>query len=242
MNDFNISLVQIHPCDGAGSGRLRELAGSVPGNTDVLLLPEAWQNGGPEESERCVEILSQICAGTHSFAVSGGMPWEDGGEKFLRTWVLGDSGEEIACCDKTHLSSKSGEDKIYSPGSGPAIFNIGEATCAVLSGYDLLFPEYCRQISLAGAQIFLVSANPDDRFAGVWEPVIRSAAFTNQCFVAACAGANSAVVSPFGGIVGIMGPDEGVMSFQIKLSDVPGCRSSIPLEKERRGDIYVIFP
>jgi predicted amidohydrolase len=171
------------------------------------------------------------------------MPWYDAGRKFLRTWILGDSGEVIAHSDKTHLASKHGEDKIYSPGNGGNIFHIGEATCAALSGYDLLFPEYCRQISLAGAQIFLVSANSGDEFAGIREPVIRSAALTNQCFVAACdIRGNSAIASPFGEVVGRMGPDEGVMSFSIKLSDVPRCRKNIPLERDRRSDIYAIFP
>jgi predicted amidohydrolase len=243
LNDLTLSLIQIRPNGRDSADRLRELAGSLPEGTDVLLLPEAWQSNDPTESERCLETLSQICAERHVFAISGGMPWDNGGGRFLRTWVLGDSGEVIACCDKTHLSSKHGEDKIYSPGRGPVIFNIGEAACAALSGFDMMFPEYCRQISLAGAQIFLVSANLSGEFAHVWEPLMKSAAFTNQCFVAACAThGNSAVISPFGEVVGMMGRGEGVMSFQIKLSDVPRCRKAIPLERDRRGEIYAVFP
>ena len=215
----------------------------MPRGTDVLLLPEIWQNGGIEETKHCLEALSQICAERYAFAISGGMPWKEGERKFLRTWILGDSGEEIAHYDKAHLSSKRGEDNIYSPGDGPTIFNIGEATCAALSGYDLLFPEYCRQISLAGVQIFFVSANLGDEFINIWDSLIKSAAFTNQCFVAACAiNGNSAIISPFGEVVGMMGCDEGVLPISIKLSDVPRCRKTIPLERDRRGDIYAIFP
>ena len=243
MNDFTISLIQISQSGSGSADRLRELGNSAPRGTDALLLPEEWHNGGPDESERCLEALSLICADRHASAISGGMPWEDGGRRFLRTWILGDAGEAIAHYDKAHLSSKRGEDKIYSPGGGHAIFSIGEATCAAMSGYDLLFPEYCRQVSLAGANIFFVSANPGDGFTHIWEPMIRSIAFTNQCFVAACAGfGNSALVSPFGEVVGMMGRDEGVMSFSIKLSDVPRCRKNFPLERDRRGEIYVIFP
>jgi len=243
LNDFTVSLIQIYPDAGDGAQRLRELGNSVQPGADALLLPEAWRNGGQEESERCLDTLSQICSYRRVSAISGGMPWEEGGRKFLRTWILGDSGEAIAHFDKTHLSSKHGEDKIYSAGSGHAIFNIGDTTCAALSGYDLMFPEYCRQISLAGATVFFVSANPGDEFAHIWEPMIISAAFTNQCFVAACAGfGHSALVSPFGEVVGVMGRDEGVMSFGIKLSDAPRCRKKFPLERDRRGETYVIFP
>ena len=241
MNDFTLSLIQVRP--RGGDERLRELAASAPSGADALLLPEAWRDGSHRESERSVDTLSQICLEENVFAISGGMPWEERGRKFLRTWILGDSGEIIACYDKAHLSSKQGEDAIYSPGGGPLLFDIGEATCAALSGYDLLFPEYCRQISLAGAQVFLVSSNLGDEYAGIWESLIRSAAFTNQCFVAACgARGNSALISPSGDVVGMMGRDEGVMSHRIKLSDVPKHRKNIPLERDRRGNIYVVFP
>ena len=243
MNDFTISLIQIFRNNRNAADRLRELWDLIPAGTDALLLPEEWHNGDPEESLRCLDVLSHICSDKGASAISGGMPWEEGGRKFLRTWILGYGGEAIAHYDKTHLSSKRGEDKIYSPGGGPAIFNIGDATCAALSGYDLLFPEYCRQVSLAGANIFFVSANPNDGFTDIWESVIRSAAFTNQCFVAACAGfGNSALISPFGEVMGMMGRDEGVMSFGIKLSDAPRCRKNFPLERDRRGELYVIFP
>jgi len=161
----------------------------------------------------------------------------------MRTWIIGDSGNAFASYDKAHLSSGAGEDKIYSPGEGPRIFNIGEATCSALSGYDILFPEYCRQISLAGAQIFFVPANWLGEFGAMWEPMIRSLAFTNQCYVAACnAAGNSAVVSPWGEIIGAMGAEEGILSVSFKLSEAPRCRKKIPLERDRRGGIYAIIP
>ena len=243
MKNFSISLIQIRPSNGSSADRLRELGKLAPRGTDALLLPEGWQNGDQEESERSLEALSGICADRRAFAISGGMPWKDGGRKHLRTWILGGAGEAIAHYDKAHLSSRHGEDKIFTPGDGPVIFNIGEVTCAALSGYDLLFPEYCRQISLAGASVFFVSADLDDEFTYMWEPMIRNVAFTNQCFVAACASCgNSALVSPFGEVLGMMGRDENVASFGIKLSDVPRSRKKLPLERDRRGEIYVIFP
>jgi predicted amidohydrolase len=161
----------------------------------------------------------------------------------MRAWAFDDSGDAFVSCDKTHLCSKTGEDKIYAPGDGPVIFNIGDATCAVLSGYDMLFPEYCRQISLAGAQVFFVLANWPEEFGSMWEPTIRSTAFTNQCFVAACnANGRSAAVSPFGETIAVMGTEEGVLSVALRLPETAICRKNLPLERDRRAGAYVIIP
>jgi predicted amidohydrolase len=161
----------------------------------------------------------------------------------MRAWVFDDSGDAFASCDKTHLRSKTGEDKIYAPGDGPVIFNIGDAACAILSGYDMLFPEYCRQISLAGAQVFFVLANWPEEFDSMWEPMIRSSAFTNQCFVAAGnANGQSAAVSPFGDTIAMMGAEEGVLSVALRLPETSTCKKSLPLERDRRAGIYAIIP
>jgi predicted amidohydrolase len=177
------------------------------------------------------------------YAVSGGIPWTEEERRFVRTWMLDDMGNCFASYDKAHLSSRLGEDEIYSPGDGPGIFNIKEAACSALSGHDILFPEFCRQISLAGTQIFFVSANWPKEFGAMWEPVIRSVAFTNQCYVVACNGSgNSAVISPYGEIIAAMGAEEGVLSVSLKLSEVSRCRKNIPLDRDRRGELYAIFP
>jgi predicted amidohydrolase len=243
LNEFSISLIQIGPDAANPSERLRELADAIPPGTDAILLPESWAGSSPEESVPCLESLSGVCADRCSFAVSGGMPWDDGGRNVMRTWMLDDMGKNFAYYDKAHLSSKKGEDKKYSPGKGARIFNIGEAVCAAISGYDMLFPEFCRQISLAGVQVFFVSANRDEEFAHIWEPLLQSVAFTNQCFIAACSGAgDSAVISPRGEIMPVMERGEGVTAVSIKLYEAANCRKNIPLERDRRGEIYALFP
>jgi predicted amidohydrolase len=242
LNSVSISLLQTKPDGRDAEARLRGLAARAPRDTDVMLLPESPATVSRDESARFLDALSRVCAERQCFAISGGMPWAEGGRLTLRTWVIGDAGETVAWYDKAHLSSSLGEDRLYSPGDGAGIFRARGADCAALSGYDLLFPEYCRQISLAGARIFFVSANMPDEFAGIWEALIRSAAFTNQCFIAACDGAGgSAAVSPSGEILAAARDGGEVVSFSIKPSDADMRRKKIPLERDRRGKIYALF-
>jgi predicted amidohydrolase len=242
LSDLTVSLVQIGANVPDKAALLRELSDAISPETDVMMFHGTW-TGGRDESRRCAKILSEICAARRLYAVSGWLPHAEGNRSVLRAWIFDDSGRAFAYCDKTHLRSQTGEDKIYAPGGGPAIFDIGDAACAVLSGYDMLFPEYCRQISIAGARIFFVAANWPDESASMWEPMIRSVAFTNQCFVAACnATGNSAVVSPFGEIIAATGGGEGVLSVSLRLPETSVCRKNLPLERDRRAGIYAIIP
>ena len=236
-DEFSVSLIS----PGAGGEIcLDDIAGVAPMGVDALLLPELWSGADPDVSERRLEDLSRLCENRRMFAISGGMPWREDGRLFLRTWILDDSGAKLARYDRAHLSSRRGEDGIYSRGGGAEIFMLGGAVCAALSGYDLLFPEFCRQISLAGAQIFLVSSSRGDELAGMREPVIRSAAFVNQCFVAICGG-GSAVAAPSGEIIAEGRGDE-VLTVSLRISEAARQRKSFPLERDRRGEIYALFP
>lgn len=253
MDDFSVSLIQIGSCaDTAHSlRRVRELALSIPEPADIILLPEMWPcgNGTSAASSRAVGAMSEFCGEHGGFAVSGGLSWDDGRRRTIRTWMINDAGRLFAFYDKAHLSSKDGEDKIYSPGRYARLWNTGATLCSAISGYDILFPEFCRQISAAGARVLFVSAQWKEDLSAAWEPVLRAAAFTNQCYVAACNRTgeqdgekffgHSAVVSPRGEIIEQMGAEEGALKINFDLSDIERCKKNIPLERDRRGDIYV---
>jgi predicted amidohydrolase len=230
---------------------MRELALSISEPADIMLMPETRPrgNGTSAGSSRVIAAMSELCGEQGGFAVSGGLPWNDGKARTVRTWIINDAGRLFAFYDKVHLSSKDGEDKIYSPGRYARLWNMGETLCSVISGYDLLFPEFCRQISAAGARVLFVSAQWKEELSPAWEPVLRSAAFTNQCYVAACNRTGeqdgekffgrSAVVSPRGEIIAQMGAEEGALKIDFNLSDIEICKKNVPLERDRRGDIYV---
>jgi predicted amidohydrolase len=230
---------------------MRELALSISEPADIMLLPEMWpgENAVSAGSDSVIGAISEFCGEHGGFAVSGGLPWDGGGQRTVRTWIIDDAGRPFAFYDKVHLSSKDGEDEIYSRGRCARLWNTGEVTCAAISGYDLMFPEFCRQISAAGARVLFVSAQWEEELSAIWEPILRATAFTNQCYVAACNRTgesdgkkfcgNSAVISPRGEVIGKTASEEGALKVEFNLSDTERCKKTLPLDRDRRGDIYV---
>jgi predicted amidohydrolase len=181
------------------------------------------------------------------FAVTGGMPWEDSGRLVKRTWIIDDRGCRLSFSDKAHLSTKYGEKDKYSEGETSAIFSIGEVTAAAISDYDVFFPEYCRQLSLAGVKIFFVSASWPIDLAYSWDFVFKSCALLNQSYVAVCNGigsppahfyGNSMIISPRGELIGKLEDKESVLEATFRLSEVKKCRKDISVEYDRRTDLY----
>jgi predicted amidohydrolase len=233
------------------ASRLEELARVPASPADVLLLPEMWTGEPRLDAESGLDAVSRVCRSFCTHAVTGGAPWNDGPRRVLRMWMIDDLGRAFAFYDRVHLSSRDGEDKTYASGDAPCVFNVGEVTCAALSGYDLMFPEFCRQLSLAGARVFFVSARWPEDLMHAWEFTIRACAFLNQVYVVACNGigaygnrkfsGRSLACSPSGGIIGGLGEGEGVLSVSFRLSETAKCRKNMPIERDRRREIYTIL-
>jgi predicted amidohydrolase len=251
MDDFTIALVQLRDYGGETSAAINFIRDAVRRTEeppDAILLPELWISG--EASVTALEEIKRLCAEEGFFAVTGGMIWKTGESRVIRSWAADDLGRTAAFYDKAHLYSAGGE-KDFAAGDSPSIFNIGGAVCSAVSGYDALFPEFLRQISMAGARIFFVSAAWPRALAPQWEFTLRSFAFANQSFVIACnragpAGENffpghSAAVAPSGEIIASMGEAEDFVTVSLKVSETAKWRKKLPLERDRRGDIYRII-
>ena len=238
--DFTVSLVQT---GRGGLAGFRKIADAIARTSGLILMPEFWTaSSEPADSRAALDIVSDFCGRAGSFAVTGGMPWEEGGRLYVRTWMIDDAGRPFAHYDKTHIRSRDGEKGTYTPGDGTRIFDAGGTTCAVFSGYDLLFPEFCRMASLAGAMFFFVSADWPREYAALWETAVSYTALANQCFVAACnRTGNSMAVSPEGATVGRMNGDDGVLTLSLNVSRIRECRKKLPLDRDRRGEIYALF-
>jgi predicted amidohydrolase len=206
-------------------------------------MPEFWPaSRDPDDSRAALEYVSDFCGEAGSFAVTGGMPWDEGGRLYIRTWIIDDAGRPFAHYDKTHIPSRDIGNGVYSPGDGVRIFDAGGTACAAFSGYDLLFPEFCRMASLAGATVFFVSADWPREHAVLWETAVSYTALANQCFVVACNGTgNSLIVSPEGTAIGRMGCESDVLTLPLNMARIRECRKKLPLERDRRGEIYALF-
>jgi predicted amidohydrolase len=238
--NFTVSLVQT---GSRGLAGFEKIAGAVAETAELISMPEFWaESHDPAVSRTALEIVSDFCGGRGLFALTGGMPWAEDGHLYVRTWMVDDAGRPFAHYDKTHIPSKDGESGIYSLGDGARIFDVGGITCAAFAGYDLLFPEFCRMASLAGAIIFFVSADWPREYTAFWETAISYTALANQCFVVACnRTGNSAAVSPDGTIIGRMNGESGVLTLSLNMSRIYESRKNLPLERDRRGDIYALF-
>lgn len=238
--NFTVSLVQTGRDGLAGFGKI---AGSVAETAELILMPEFWTaSADPADSRAALELVSDFCDMSGSFAVTGGMPWDEDGRLYVRTWIIDDAGHPFTHCDKAHIPSRDGVNGVYSPGDGARVFDAGGMACAAFSGYDLLFPEFCRMASLAGAMIFFVSADWPREYALMWETAVSYTALVNQCFVIACnRTGNSMAVSPEGAAIGRMGEEDGVLTLSLNMSRIYECRKKLPLERDRRGEIYALF-
>jgi predicted amidohydrolase len=205
-------------------------------------MPEFWASSDPKDSRTALEFVSDFCGRARLFAVTGGMPWDEDGRLYVRTWMIDDAGRPFAHYDNAHIPSRNGKNGVYSPGDGARIFDAGGVACAAFSGYDLLFPEFCRMASLAGAMIFFVSADWPREYSALWETAVSYTALVNQCFVVAGnRTGNSMAVSPDGAVIGRMGGDDGVLTLSLNMSHIRKCREKLPLERDRRGEIYALF-
>jgi predicted amidohydrolase len=254
LDNLSVSLLQMKSRQRAEENvtRMEELARAISEPPDLLILPEMWigEGAAQNEAKSALEAVSRICRTEGIFAVTGGLPWMAETGLTIRTWIIDDLGRAFASYDNVHLSSRDGQEKIFTHGKAPLIFNIGEVTCAALSGYDLMFPEFCRQLSLSGARVFFVSAGWPAEFHRAWEFTLCGCAFLNQSIVAACNRTGdpggkyfgrSAAVSPRGDLSGQLGEEEGSLSFSLELPEIAAFRKLLPIERDRRREFYSIL-
>lgn len=116
--------------------------------------------------------------------------------------------------------------------------------------YDLRFPELSRILTVRGADVLIA---PSAWVAGEmkeehWQTMIKARAIENGSYIVApdqvgniyCG--KSMVVDPFGIVLMDMGKREGMEIVDIDKRRIRQVRSSLPLLKNRRTDIYTLSP
>ncbi len=114
--------------------------------------------------------------------------------------------------------------------------------------YDLRFPELSRILTIKGADVLIA---PSAWVAGEmkeehWQTMIKARAIENGSYIVApdqvgniyCG--KSMVVDPFGIVLLDMGKREGMKIVDIDKTRINHVRSSLPLLKNRRTDIYTL--
>jgi predicted amidohydrolase len=76
------------------------------------------------------------------------------------------------------------EKQFFTPGAGPALFDVGGFRIGLLICYDLEFPELARETAAAGAEIIIVPTSLMAPFEEVADHLVPTRALENQVFVA----------------------------------------------------------
>ena len=219
-------------------GRDEDYPESVPGYSTEILMRKAKEHG--------------IYIHSGSFAEK-----KEGDKRYYNTSVMiDDKGSIIAKYSKIHTFDVTLPDgtvcdesaRIF-PGDkivtvDTELGKLGFSIC-----YDIRFPELFRLLALDGARILFTPANftmPTGK--DHWEPILRTRAIENGCYVVAAGQigkkprfvsyGNSMVVDPWGTVIARSKDAVGVTLAEIDLDFQDKIRAQIPSLKNRRPDVY----
>ena len=225
---------------------------------DVLVLPETWNTGFfPRENlkELCDRDGQRVKAEIGSLAakynvniVAGSVSNVREGKVFNTALVFDRGGNCIASYDKIHRFSPMGEDDLYEAGDRLCRFDLDGVSCGIIICYDVRFPELIRSLAVKGLDmLFVVSQWPKVRLHHL-RTLTVARAIENQMFVVCCNscgtageavyGGNSAVIDPWGETLALAGEGEEILSASCDLSALEKIRSTIPVFRDRRPDLY----
>ncbi|PCK23177.1 apolipoprotein acyltransferase [Rhodococcus qingshengii] len=141
-----------------------------------------------------------------------------------------------------------GEPRLLEAGDQLTVTNIDFPSAAIDVGlgtcYDLRFPEMFRSLTDEGSSMLIVPAAWPLERVEHWRLLGRARAVENQSWMLQCntagthrgvtMGGHSQVIAPTGEVVGMLGPDAGVLSVEIDLELVMKTRNSFPVLQDRR--------
>jgi predicted amidohydrolase len=255
--------IDVNPDESVGSRRERVAAAvRAQSGSDLVVLPELWTVGAfaYEDFETYAEDPADgPTARAMGAAAAGARVWLHAGSVVERapdatlyntSLVFGPDGALHRTYRKIHrfgfdrgevVMMGGGEETVTVklPGADTgADAVLGLATC-----YDLRFPELFRQLTDAGAGIFVVPAGWPARRREHWTLLARARAVENQAFVLACGLAgthagveqagHSQVVGPWGEVLAEAGDGEEVLTVELDPGRVAATREEFPVLRDR---------
>ncbi|MDD1689516.1 MAG: carbon-nitrogen hydrolase family protein [Methanoregula sp.] len=162
--------------------------------------------------------------------------------------AIGGDGRVLAKYAKVHLFSPGGEHDGFSPGSELGIFALGPLTCGIAICYDLRFPELFRLYAEKGVQVVFVPAAWPARRMKHWELFVTARACENQMYVVGINTSGvtpvdtytggSMTVDPSGTVICRANEAEQLLFCDLDLDVVRKVRSTFPVTKDKREDLY----
>lgn len=260
-----ISVVQFAPetDPAANLATLREhVRRAAEAGARVVLTPEYSMYAVTRLDERVVAIaepldgpftsgLSALAAEFGVYLVAGVVEQPTpGASRISNTLVAhGPDGARVAVYRKVHLYDAFGhrESDVVEAGPlvAPATFTVDGVIFGMQTCFDLRFPEGCRRVAAAGAQVLLLPAQwiPGPAKVDQWTTLLRARAIENTIYVAAAdqcaprgAGA-SMIVDPAGSVLAELGDEPGVLTATVDPAHVARVRTANPSLALRRFEV-----
>lgn len=224
---------------------------------DVVVLPELWNTGfvpkvaaelAAGQRERLCPWMAELAMRHNITLVGGSIANELNGRVYNTSFVFDASGVILAEYNKVHLFSPAKEHHVFAGGSELPTFLINGRRAAVITCYDIRFPELARTAAVAGIKmLFVVAAWPHPR-QDHWDTLLKARAIENQIFVVAAntvgtAGkvtmcGNSVVLDPWGQPLAKAGETETVLTANIPFMLRDEAKKKMDVMADRRPDVY----
>ncbi|XP_072971345.1 omega-amidase, chloroplastic-like [Typha angustifolia] len=245
--------------EAAGKGAklvlLPEIWNSPYSNDSFPVYAEDVAAGG--DAAPSFAMLSEVASRLGITVVGGSIPERVGDRLYNTCFVFGADGKLKGKHRKIHLFDIDIPGKItfkesmtLTAGQHPTIVDTDVGRIGIGICYDIRFQELAMLYAARGAHLlcypgaFNMTTGPLH-----WELLQRARAADNQLFVATCSPArdtgssyiawgHSTLVGPFGEVIATTEHEEAIIVEEIDYSLIELRRSSLPLEKQRRGDLY----
>ena len=164
-----------------------EKINSLPGNTDLIVLPEMFTTGFTMNPEKVAEKMDGISvswmlkiAAEKHIAITGSLVISDGANYYNRLIFVHPSGK-IETYNKRHSFTLAGEHKVYTSGKEKLIVTYKGWRICPLICYDLRFPVWARNTENYDLLIFM--ANWPITRIKAWETLLKARAIENMSYV-----------------------------------------------------------
>ncbi len=262
---MRIALVQMNSAAGREENVARACAhidaAVADGNPDLVVLPEFFNTpyfpqyrdmahadlAEPEDGPTMTRIRAK--AAEHSVHIVATIYEEEGpGLLYDTAMLVGPDGSIMDKYRKVHPSAVHSLEKIYFRyGSQFRVARIGDWRVGFVICYDMLFPESARATALLGADL-IVAPYATTRTT-MWREMLKTRAFENGVYLAACNkvglegewtfGGTSLIVDPLGEILGeASGTGDDTITATLDRDAVRDARRRYPAMRDRRPDLY----
>ena len=206
-----------------------------------------------------VAMLSDAAAKLGVVVVGGSVPERcaDTGALYNTCCVFDSDGSLLGKHRKTHLFDVDipgeisfKESDTLSPGTELTVVDTAVGRLGIGICFDVRFPELAMACANRGAQI-MVYPGAFNTVTGPlhWELLQRARAVDNQCFVLTCspsrvpgagyqAWGHSTAVGPWAEVIATTDEKPGTVHCELDMEQIRVRRRNMPLEKQRRGDVY----